>query len=83
MLYNKEGVPIAFQTASLNQVSKIQKTLYIFALDTSFSMRGILWEQLTNCLTVFLKKLENDVEIRNNSKISVVRYDNTSDIVFD
>jgi len=76
-------VPIAFQTASLEQVSKIQKTLYILALDTSFSMRGLLWDNLTACLTVFLKKLENDVEIRNNTKISVVRYDNTSDIVID
>ena len=81
-MYAAKGVPIQFQPATLDprkqQMEQYQKTHYILLLDASFSMRGQPWNDLIQCVQEFLKQLENNVLIREKSRISVIRYDSES-----
>jgi uncharacterized protein YegL len=51
-------------------------------LDDSGSMYGNPWNELMNAFTVFIKKLLEDSNLKENSWITVINHDESSIIYF-
>ena len=52
-------------------------------LDDSGSMRGEPWNDLMDAFSKFIYILENDNNLRNNSKITVINHNGSSVIYFE
>ena len=51
-------------------------------LDDSGSMNGKPWQDLMRAFTKFIDILENDINLKNNSKITVINHNESSIIYF-
>jgi hypothetical protein len=81
-IYNENplNIGILFKEASNEPFSNIEisKIHYIIMLDDSGSMEGKPWNDLMNAFTIFLKKLLEDNNLRENSSITVINHNSKS-----
>ena len=60
----------------------IERVHYILMLDDSGSMKGRPWNELMQAVKLFFKKLSDNPLIRENVKVSVIKHNINSDIIF-